>query len=119
MLLTAAVGTVLAVLFLLELLSLAAIGALAWTAGTELSGTPVGVVFAVAAVAITGLAWFLFAAERPYFDHPPMRMVVKVLVFGGATYAVWMLTSPVWAGVFLALVVLVHAIASVRILPAD
>ncbi|MBB3037727.1 hypothetical protein FHU29_002176 [Hoyosella altamirensis] len=119
MLLTLAVGTVLAVLFVLELIALAAIGVLAWSAGAALSGTAAGIAFGVLAVAAAGAAWFLFAAERPYFDHPPARLVVKVAVFAIAAYSVWSLASPMWAGVFVAALLAVHAIAGLRILPAN
>lgn len=119
MLLTAAVGALLAVLLLLELVALVAIGALAWSFGADLAGYPGAAGLTLAAVAVAGTAWFLFAAERPYFDHPPARLLVKVLVFGTAAYALWLTVSPAWSIAFLVTTVVVNAVAGMRILPAE
>jgi hypothetical protein len=72
--------TVLALVFLDELLAMAAAG----TWGAHVAW-PLAVVLPV----VTVLVWFLFASPRARYGGPVVRPVVKVLVFVLASAGLW------------------------------
>ena len=56
-------------------------------------------------------AWFWFASPRARFATPVLRPLVKVLVFGLATLALWALGHPTEAMAFLVFSISVNALA--------
>ena len=96
-------GLVLALLFLVEVLAVAA--AAVWGAWRG------GLLLALAAATLVVVAWGLFASPKaPYGGHGA-RPVVKVLVFAGATAGLWVAGHHGWAVGFAVLTMLVHAAA--------
>ncbi|MHB9848064.1 YrdB family protein [Streptomyces sp. Tue6028] len=90
--------------FLLELLAL---GALAWW-GWRSTGEIWRILPAVAAPGAAALLWGMFAAPRARFKVPATAvLLVKAMVFGSATAALWVVRGQVWAVTF-ALVVLAN-----------
>ena len=79
----AAVGwTVLALVFVDELLAMAGLGSYGWSASPRW--------LLVWLLPLLGmLAWFLFASPKARFGSPVVRPVVKVLVFGLASWGLW------------------------------
>jgi uncharacterized protein DUF2568 len=74
--------TVLALVFLDELLAMAGLGVYGWS--TSARGLLVWL------LPLLGmLAWFLFASPKARFGSPVIRPVVKVLVFGLASLGLW------------------------------
>jgi len=73
--------TVLALVFLDELLVMVAAGVWGSSAG--------GLVLAVVMPVLVVLVWFLFASPKARFGGPVVRPVVKVLVFGLASLGLW------------------------------
>ena len=74
--------TVLALVFLDELLAMAAFGVWGWSASPRWL-----LVWLLPLLAM--LAWFLFASPKARYGGPLVRPVVKVLVFGLASLALW------------------------------
>jgi hypothetical protein len=60
-----------------------------------------------------GTAWFWFASPKARFGHPVGRPLVKVLVFGLASLALWDAGHPTAAVVFLVFSVVVNALAQI------
>ncbi|GGC76562.1 YrdB family protein [Hoyosella rhizosphaerae] len=116
MILTAAVGVVLVLLLLTEVAAITVLGIYAWSIADS---TGMSALLAIGVVGATALLWWLFAADRAYYDLPPARIAVKGLVLVAATYAIWSLWSPIWAISFAAVWVIVHVLAEMRILPAE
>ena len=56
-------------------------------------------------------AWFWFASPKARFGHPVGRPLVKVVVFGLASLALWDAGHPTSAAAFLAFSVAVNALA--------
>jgi hypothetical protein len=74
--------TVLALVFLDELLAVAALGVYGWSASPRW--------LLVWLLPLLGIvAWALFASPKARFGTPVVRPVVKVLVFGLATVGLW------------------------------
>ena len=95
---------VLALVFLAELVALAAL----FVSGREAWGYPAGVGLVVGGAAL----WGLFAAPRARFAIPLAGLVVKVVVLGGAVAGLWWTGhrgSALAVGVF---VVVVHSLAA-------
>jgi hypothetical protein len=72
-------------------------------------------------VVVVGL-WWTFASPKAPLGGPVLRPVVKVLVFGVATVALWSAGHGGWAAAFLVFSVVVNALAllpSVRSLVPD
>jgi hypothetical protein len=74
--------TVLALVFLDELLAMAGLGVYGWSTSARL--------ILVWLLPLLGmLAWFLFASPKARFGSHVVRPVVKVLVFGLASLGLW------------------------------
>jgi hypothetical protein len=102
--------TVLALVFLDELLAMAATGIWGWHVG---GSTPVSLVLVVLLPLLTMLVWFLFASPKATYGGPAVRPVVKVLVFGAASAALWASGHHGWAVALLVFSVAVNAAAQV------
>ena len=74
--------TVLALVFLDELLAMAGFGVYGWS-------TPAGWLLVWLLPLVGMLAWFFFASPKARFGSPVVRPVVKVLVFGLASLGLW------------------------------
>ncbi len=74
--------TVLALVFLDELLAMAGLGVYGWSASPRW--------LLVWLLPLLGmLAWFLFASPKARFGSPVVRPAVKVVVFGLASLGLW------------------------------
>ena len=74
--------TVLALVFMDELLAMAGLGVYGWSTSVKW--------LLVWLLPLLGmLAWFLFASPKARFGTPVVRPVVKVLVFGLASLGLW------------------------------
>ena len=97
---------VLALVFLDEVLALAALGYWGWHQDPAWLW--------VWLLPLAGmLAWFLFASPRARWGHPLGRPLVKLLVFGAATVALWDTGHPTEAGAFLVFSITVNALAQI------
>lgn len=96
-------GLVLALLFVVEILAVAA--AAVW--GAWRGGLPL----ALAVATLVVVAWGLFASPKARYGGHGARPVAKVLVFAGATAGLWVAGHHAWAVGFAVLTVLVHAAA--------
>lgn len=68
------------------------------------------------------LAWFFLASPKAAYGGPVVRPVVKVIVFGLGSLALWDAGHPGWALALLAFSVLVNGMAqipTIRDLPAS
>jgi hypothetical protein len=74
--------TVLALVFLDELLAMAGLGVYGWS-----TSLPWLLVWLLPLLGM--LAWYLFASPKARFGSPVVRPVVKVLVFGLASLGLW------------------------------
>jgi hypothetical protein len=88
--------------FALELGALAAIGLWGWSVG---SSTPLRLVLAIGLPVVVATLWGLYAAPKSTFDDPWLAIATKVLVFGAAAVALWLLDWRVGAVAFVILVV--------------
>ena len=95
---------VLALVFLDELLAMAAFGVWGWGASPAWL-----LVWLLPLVAM--LVWFLFASPKAPYGGPVVRPAVKVLVFGLASWALWDAGRPGWAVALLVVSVIVNALA--------
>jgi Protein of unknown function (DUF2568) len=95
--------TVLALVFLDEVLAVAALGVWGFDAG----GAWLGVLAPVTGVAL----WWAFASPKAPYGGPVTRPVVKVLVFGSASWGLWLAGHPGWGAALLAFSVVVNAAA--------
>jgi hypothetical protein len=98
---------VLALVFVDELLAMAAFGVWGWQVGTPRS--LLVVVLPLLAVA----AWSLFASPKARFGSGPRRPIVKVLVFGLASWALWDAGHHGWAIALFAFSVVINTLAAV------
>jgi hypothetical protein len=99
--------TVLALVFLDEVLAVVALGV--W--GSDAGGAWLAVVAPAAGVVL----WWAFASPKAPYGGPVIRPLVKVLVFGSASWGLWAAGHPGWAAALLAFSVVVNAAA---LLPA-
>ena len=99
--------TVLALVFLDELLAVAAFGVWGWT-------TPQAWLLVWLLPLVAMAVWFLFASPQAQHGGPVVRPIVKGLVFCSATLALWHAGHTDWAVAFLAFSVVVNALAQVR-----
>lgn len=97
--------SVLALVFLDELLAMAAFGVWGWQVGTP--RWLLVVVLPLLAMTV----WGLFASPRARWSGPTRRPVVKVLVFGLATAALWDAGHQGWAIALLVFSVVVNGLA--------
>lgn len=104
--------TVLLLVFLDELLALAAFGVWGWQQDPRWV-----LVWLLPLVAM--VVWFLFASPKAPFGGPVVRPVAKVVVFGAATLALWDAGHADWALALLVFSVVINALAllpSIRVL---
>lgn len=102
---------VLALVFLDELLAVAATGIWGWHVGDP---EAMRVLLVVLLPVLTMLVWSLFASPKAPYGGPVVRPVVKVLAFGLAGAALWASDHRGWAVAMLVFSVLVNAAAQVR-----
>ena len=95
--------SVLALVFLDELLVMAALGL--W--GADAGGWRLAVAVVLAGV----LVWFFFASPKARYGGPVARPVAKVLVIGGAVVGLLAAGHPGWALALGAFSVVVNAVA--------
>lgn len=87
------------VMFLLEL---AAYVGVAWWAYHLREGSWIGVLYALAAIAVMGLVWGLLCAPNaPFQVTGPARIALEVVWFGIGALA-YALSGVIWAGIVLA-----------------
>jgi hypothetical protein len=104
--------TVLALVFVDELLAMAAFGIWGW------DHDPRWLLVWLLPIAAM-LAWFFFASPKAAYGGPLVRPVAKVVVFGLAALALWDSDHETWAVMFLAFSVAINALAllpSIRVL---
>jgi Protein of unknown function (DUF2568) len=97
--------TVLTLVFLDELLAMAAYGVWGWQVGTPRA------LLVVVLPLVAMAAWWAFASPRARFGSHGRREIVKVLVFGFAGLALWDAGHPGGALAFLAFSVVVNGLA--------
>jgi O-antigen/teichoic acid export membrane protein len=106
---------VLALVFLDELLAMAGLGVYGWSTSARW--------LLVWLLPLLGmLAWFAFASPKARFGSPVVRPLVKVLVFGLASWGLWAAGHHALAVALLVFSVVVNALAqlpSVRALADD
>jgi hypothetical protein len=98
--------TVLALVFLDEVLAIVALGVYGWSASPRWL-----LVWLLPLLAM--LAWFLFASPKARYGGPVVRPLVKVLVFGLASLGLWAADHHAWAVALLVFSVLVNALATI------
>jgi hypothetical protein len=102
--------TVLALVFLDEVLAVAALGV--W--GFDARGWWLGVLAPVAGVAL----WWAFASPKAPYGGPVVRPAVKVLVFGAAIWGLWAAGRPGAAVALLVFSIVVNAAAELPVVRA-
>ena len=98
--------TVLALVFVDELLAVAAFGVWGWH-----SSAPWLLVWLAPLLAM--LAWYFFASPKAPYGGPGVRPTVKLLVFGLASVSLWGSGHPTLAVALLAFSVVVNALAMI------
>jgi hypothetical protein len=96
---------VLALVFLDELLAMAAFGVWGWQVGTP------RVLLVVALPLLAMAVWWMFASPKAPYGAHGRREVAKVLVFGLATLALWDAGHHGWAVAFLVFSIVVNGLA--------
>ena len=97
--------TVLTLVFLDELAAMAAFGVWGWQVGTP------RILLVVLLPLLAMTAWWLFASPKARYGGHGRREVVKVLVFGLATLALWDAGHHAWAVALLVFSVVVNGLA--------
>jgi len=95
---------VLALVFLDELLAMAAFGVWGWQASPRWL-----LVWLLPLLAMA--VWFFLASPKAKYGGPVVRPVAKVLVFGLASLALWDAGHPAWAIALLVFSVVVNGLA--------
>lgn len=103
--------SVLALVFVDELLAVAAFGLWGWDQDARWLW-----VWLLPLVAMA--AWFLVASPKARYGGPLRRPVVKVLVFGLASLALWDAGHGAWAAALLVFSVVVNALAQIPAIAA-
>jgi hypothetical protein len=106
---------VLALVFVDELLAMAAFGVWGWQASPRWL-----LVWLLPLLAMT--AWYFLASPKAAYGGPVVRPVAKVVVFGLASLALWDAGRPGWALALLGFSVVVNGLAllpGIRALTAD
>lgn len=98
--------TVLALVFVDELLAMAAFGVWGWH-----SPAPWLLVWLAPLLAM--LAWYFFASPKAPYGGPGVRPTVKLLVFGLASLALWTTGHPALAVSLLAFSIVVNGLAMI------
>ena len=96
---------VLALVFLDELLAMAAFGVWGWQVGTPRA------LLVVVLPLLAMTVWWLFASPKAPYGARGRREIAKVLVFGLASLALWDAGHHGWAVAFLVFSVAVNALA--------
>jgi Protein of unknown function (DUF2568) len=102
--------TVLALVFLDEVLALVALGVWGFDAG--------GAWLAVLAPVVGVALWWAFASPKARYGGPVVRPAVKVLVFGAATWGLWAAGRPGPAVALLVFSIVVNAAAELPVVRA-
>lgn len=102
-------AVILAFVFVDELAVMAAFGV--WGAS---HGGPLSVVLAIALPVVAMTVWFFFASPKATYGGPVVRPVVKVIVFGLASAALWHAGHPGWALALLVFSMMINALAQLR-----
>lgn len=85
--------------FVLELCTLAALGYWGFTTG---SGTIGKVVLGLGAPILAAALWGAFVAPKAVRPlHDPAKLLIELVVFGGAAAGLFAAEQPFWAGVLL------------------
>ncbi|MFN8470531.1 MAG: YrdB family protein [Caldilineaceae bacterium] len=85
--------------FVLELCALGALGYWGFTAGPETIGK---FVLGLGAPILAAVLWGMFVAPKAVRPlHDPAKLLVELVVFGGAAAALYAAGQPLWAGVLL------------------
>lgn len=85
--------------FLLELCALAALGYWGFMRG---SGTLGKAALGLGAPILAAVLWGMFVAPKAVRPlHDPAKLLVELVVFGGAAAALYAAGQPLWAGVLL------------------
>jgi hypothetical protein len=95
--------TVLALVFVDELLAVAATSVWGYDAG--------GVLLALVMPVLTMAVWWAFASPKAPYGGRLVRPLVKVLVFGLASLGLWAAGHPGWAAALLVFSVVVNGLA--------
>jgi hypothetical protein len=95
--------TVLALVFVDELLAVAAASVWGYDAG--------GVLLALVMPLLTMAVWWAFASPKAPYGGRLVRPLVKVLVFGLASLGLWAAGHPGWAAALLVFSVVVNGLA--------
>jgi hypothetical protein len=98
--------TILALVFVDELLVMVAFGV--W--GHHVQGWPLALVLPAVAMAV----WWTFASPKAPYGGRLVRPLVKLVVFGLASLALWDAGHPGWAVALLVFSVLVNGLAQLR-----
>lgn len=104
--------TVLTLVFLDELLAMAAVGVWGWQTDARWL-----LVWLLPLVVM--LVWWAFASPRAPYGGPVVRPVVKVVVFTVASAALWDAGHPGWAVALLVLSVVVNGLAQLPPIRAE
>ncbi|MGW5386255.1 YrdB family protein [Nocardia sp. NPDC003963] len=96
--------------FVLESAAFAAVALWGWKAADT---TPVKLVLAIGAPVLAVSLWGLFAAPNARFDRPLLAVTTEILVFGGATAALWTTHHRTAAAVFV--IVLIANLLIIRL----
>jgi hypothetical protein len=96
---------VLALVFVDELLAMAALGVWGWQVGSP--RWLLVVLLPLVAMAV----WWLFASPKARYGGAVRRPVAKVVVFGTASWALWDAGHPAWAVALLVLSAVVNGLA--------
>lgn len=99
-------AVILALVFFDELAVMAAFGVWGASRGGPLAPV-LWILLPVAAMTV----WFFFASPKAKYGGPVVRPVVKVIVFGLATLALWHADRPGWALALLIFSVVVNGLA--------
>lgn len=101
------VGTVMTLVFVDELACMAAYAVWGWHVGE-----PLGWLLAIAAPLVAMTGWYQFASPKAPRGGPWLRPVVKVVVFGLGSLALWHAGHPRWALALLVFSVVINAVAA-------
>jgi Protein of unknown function (DUF2568) len=100
--------TVLSLVFLDELLAMAAVAVWGWHVG---GSTITSLALAVVLPLLAMTAWWVFASPKAPWGDGVVRPVAKVVVFGLACLGLWDAGHPGWAVALLVFSVVVNALA--------
>lgn len=92
-----------AVAFFVEVAAIVVLGVWGFHVGSD---TLDHVTLGIGVPALATTLWALFAAPKCYYDHPTTRLLVKILVLGGAALAAFVVLPLGWALAFAVLVAL-------------